>query len=508
MIGDTNDDAVLKAMKDSGVVSDMEQKLSGGRGLLSEERSMLLSFIEEYKVDNKKEVSSKHVMDIVEKVVSNRKPNLPQILVQLGPVMDVLAKLEKGTKRIDIIIGQFSEVLESDKSTKEIFHLFKKFLDKEVLKQSIHDHPKEPKRKNKAPSPSTGLLDTLLQEFFKNKNPAELMSVMNGDVSAISNLLGGTDLLGILKTVVNSYFSSSPYGPIIQQYATMFLESEQGRDMMDSGSDFMASVAASESGRRVLALAPQLLAAKDTQTMMEILGKEVEYNWRLFFTKIVHSNYKDEFVNTLAEAAVRVYDYFKNPPKNSPVNQMPIIINGFLLSYKLPAYDPKTPAKSVAAVINKAIKLFTTFKFDAAPYIEQSYSTVVEALSKHVQEAEYRKLSVEGKVELVSGIIEAEVVQPVLKVWTVYSQAADQPKCATQFLCEINRKERSVENKKVGVVKAASYAASWTLSKASQETYWKLYHAINAGSMGADCEKSYPNTNCVLRDRIFSHNEL
>merc|ERR1712241_728699 len=291
---------------------------------------------------------------------------------------------------------------------------------------------------------------------------------------------------------VNSYFSSSPYGPIIQQYATMFLESEQGRDMMDSGSDFMASVAKSESGRRVLALAPQLLAAKDTQTMMEILGKEVEYNWRLFFTKIVHSNYKDEFVNTLAEAAVRVYDYFKNPPKNSPVNQMPIIINGFLLSYKLPAYDPKTPAKSVAAVINKAIKLFTTFKFDAAPYIEQSYSTVVEALSKHVQEAEYRKLSVEGKVELVSGIIEA----------------ADQPKCATQFLCEINRKERSVENKKVGVVKAASYAASWTLSKASQETYWKLYHAINAGSMGADCEKSYPNTNCVLRDRIFSHNEL
>ena len=48
----------------------------------------------------------------------------------------------------------------------------------------------------------------------------------------------------------------------------------------------------------------------------------------------------------------QVYDYFKNPPKNSPVNQMPIIINGFLLSYKLPAYDPKTPAKSVAAVIN------------------------------------------------------------------------------------------------------------------------------------------------------------
>ena len=29
---------------------------------------------------------------------------------------------------------------------------------------------------------------------------------------------------------------------------------------------------------------------------------------------------------------------------------------------------------------------------------------------------------------------------------------------------------------RVGVVKAASYAASWTMSKASTEIYWKLYH--------------------------------
>merc|ERR1712117_857299 len=103
---------------------------------------------------------------------------------------------------------------------------------------------------------------------------------------------------------------------------------------------------------------------------------------------------------------------------------------------------------------------------------------------------------------------EIEMVQPILKVWNVYTQAAEQPKCAAKFLCEINRRERVAPNKSAGVVKAASYAASWTLSKASQEIYWKLYHAVNAGSMGADCEKSYPNTNCVLRDRIFSHNEL
>ena len=59
------------------------------------------------------------------------------------------------------------------------------------------------------------------------------------------------------------------------------------------------------------------------------------------------------------------------------------------------------------------------------------------------------------------------------------------------------------------MVKAASYAAAWTLSKGSQEQYWKLYHAVNAGVLGADCEASYPNTSCSLRSGPqLTHNEL
>ena len=81
-----------------------------------------------------------------------------------------------------------------------------------------------------------------------------------------------------------------------------------------------------------------MLRKADT-VFFQILGKEVEYNWRLFFTKLVNSNYKDEFVNKISEASVRVYEYFKNPPKNSPVNQLPLILNGFLVSYNLPGYQ-------------------------------------------------------------------------------------------------------------------------------------------------------------------------
>ena len=71
-----------------------------------------------------------------------------------------------------------------------------------------------------------------------------------------------------------------------------------------------------------------------------------------------------------------------------------------------------------------------------------------QALGKHVSERDYRVLSLENKVSLVSGILNTEVVEPVIKVWHVYTQAAEQPKCAAKFLCEINSKERKSQSKK------------------------------------------------------------
>ena len=137
-----------------------------------------------------------------------------------------------------------------------------------------------------------------------------------------------------------------------------------------------------------------------------------------------------------------------NPPKNSPINQLPIILNGVLMSYKMPSYDPKAPAKSMSAILNKSIRLISTSKIDTAPAIDTIYNAVTEAISKHIDEAEYKKLRMENKISLVSGLLEAEMVHPILKVWNVYLQAADQPKCASKFLCEINRLEKISENKR------------------------------------------------------------
>merc|ERR1719450_1450482 len=58
----------------------MEQKLKSGHSssLSSQDRSMLISFIEEYKADNRKSVTNDHILEIVDLVTKNKKPRVNQ----------------------------------------------------------------------------------------------------------------------------------------------------------------------------------------------------------------------------------------------------------------------------------------------------------------------------------------------------------------------------------------------------------------------------------------------
>merc|ERR1719450_99286 len=146
----------------------MEQKLKSGHSssLSSQDRSMLISFIEEYKADNRKSVTNDHILEIVDLVTKNKKPNLPQIFVQLGPVIDLLAQLETKSKPIKIIIAQQAEVLESSKTIKEIFTTFTSNLKRELLKAQIHPDHGAPKQKKPT---NNGFLDTLLRNSSRTR---------------------------------------------------------------------------------------------------------------------------------------------------------------------------------------------------------------------------------------------------------------------------------------------------------------------------------------------------
>merc|ERR1719219_1503280 len=123
-------------------------------------------------------------------------------------------------------------------------------------------------------------------------------------------------------------------------------------------------------------------------------------------------------------------------------------------------------------------------------------------------------------IKVVFQMIQSEVLVPVKLVWEVYSQASADQKCAAKFLCHVNEGAKKDGQTRQSVIRAASLAASWTLSKASigtwtnskssQDNYWKLHHAVEAGYKGADCSASYPDKSCTLTRNIgqTEHNEL
>ena len=100
----------------------------------------------------------------------------------------------------------------------------------------------------------------------------ELLSLMNGDVSSLANVLSDVNYLEIIQQVLGAYMEDSPYGPMMKQYLNMFLQSEQGKMVMDGAKTFMQYVAVSESGQRLLKLAPQLMAAKDLASMTQVIS--------------------------------------------------------------------------------------------------------------------------------------------------------------------------------------------------------------------------------------------
>merc|ERR550534_1066758 len=109
---------ILSAMKDSGVLKEWKEKLEKLDDILKQENeiddanvdvpkkksvfskqeiNMLASFIDEYSSDQNLDVPTDLIISIVERVEKSSKPNLPQIFVQLGPIIDVISALSKKT---------------------------------------------------------------------------------------------------------------------------------------------------------------------------------------------------------------------------------------------------------------------------------------------------------------------------------------------------------------------------------------------------------------------------
>ena len=102
------------------------------------------------------------------------------------------------------------------------------------------------------------------------------MSLLSGeaDMSSMLTLLPQLIEQGnykdLLVKMAGSYLGSSPYGAIIKQYGSSFFESEQGSKFVDGFYSALETFVKSESWKRLTSLVPQLMAAKDMESMLNV----------------------------------------------------------------------------------------------------------------------------------------------------------------------------------------------------------------------------------------------
>jgi len=533
-------DDILQAMKDSGVLNEWQEKLeeqlfpdeansipAGAKPkakkavITPQEREMLQSFVEEYKADSGLVVETETILGIVERVQKVPRPNLPQIFVQLGPIIEVVSAISQKTKDVQKIIDRQSPVFDSPAKPKDVLHTLGENLKSELVRLTLDSPPKNKpaRRKSATPAPkaaakaSGGGLDMadylkMGATLLKGGNAGQMMKMLNGEMDMASmlgmlpQLLEGGNVKDLLLKFAGSYLDSSPYGPMIQMYGKQAMDSPQAKAFLDGAWDYTEAFVKTENGRRFLKLVPQLVAAKDFDAMLLLVSKEAEVNWGQFFGAIQNSDYRKSAMEATAGYLVQGYEFVQNPPRDSMVTKLPILLNGVLVSQRLPTIDLANPVESLTKIANKAIKVFTTWRVDIRPHVAAVRETLEAVYQKQAKGNTFAELSSRERRSLVARVLEEELVSPVQGVWEVYSHVSGgNPQCADHLLCILNQREfrsssplhpSTSTSTRLAVTKAASLGVAWTLARGDKEEYWRLYKAVYEGAQGSDCMVAYP----------------
>ena len=111
------------------------------------------------------------------------------------------------------------------------------------------------------------------------------------------------------------------------------------------------------------------------------------------------------------------YDFFQNIPSNSMFAQAPLLVNGLLISYRLPAFDTRSPLDSITKILAKSIKLYSPWKkLDITPHAKMVTDSLTQAYQTQAKGNKFSKLGHEEKKALIARVLDAEIVSPVQTV--------------------------------------------------------------------------------------------
>merc|ERR1712241_421210 len=520
-------DDILAAMKDSGVLDEWKEKLDDMLYndkeeeeerekkklpvINDQEREMLRSFIDEYKSDGDLKIATELILNIVERVQKTPKPNLPQIFVQLGPVIDVVDAIARKTGDVEKIIARQSPIFDSPAKPKDILHTLTENLKSELARLKMAEKTPKPEKKRKQPAGGAGGLGlsdylTLGSTLLKGGNGGELLSLLSGEadfssfLKLLPKLVEQGDYKPLLGRFLSSYVSSNPLLAMGQTYLSTLIDSEQGENFMKGFFSTFEEFVKSKNFEKIITLIPKINKAKNMEEVLVLMTKEAETNWDSFFSSINNEDYKIQTIDSFSTTIVLGFDFFNGIEKGSVLSQVPLLVNGFLVSYKLPRFDPNNAVGSLTKIVSKAIQTYGGMKnLDIAPYIKSATEALSQAYQAQAKGNAFSKLSSAEKQALITRMLDQEVVSPLQSVWMAFSKSKAEPQCSEHLLCLVMMREvkTSANPARVAVTQGSSLVASWALSENNKEKYWKLYKAVWTGSRGEDCSVQFPVTGKV-----------
>ena len=128
---------------------------------------------------------------------------------------------------------------------------------------------------------------------------------------------------------------------------------------------------------------------------------------------------KENFLESFAGYFVQSYDWFENIPSEGMMSQAPLLINGFLMSQKLPSYNSKKPAESIKKIVVKLWKKFGSpiKNIDMEEIFDQSFDMSQKVLQQlDSGDVDFNKLSTKEKEAFISRAIDHHIVSPVQSV--------------------------------------------------------------------------------------------
>jgi hypothetical protein len=123
------------------------------------------------------------------------------------------------------------------------------------------------------------------------------------------------------------------------------------------------------------------------------------------------------------------------------------LLDGTLRSNGLAPFDPTRPGHSISTLVNALLRRYLGSRTDATPYVRPAVDYLWELLQIGRSKTEGLGLARMAPREIEARMAEAlnaELIEPVLRVWRAFRFARSRPVCDKYVLCEVAREAQEM----------------------------------------------------------------